>query len=126
MSYEKPMAQYPAVHFEDHVVEYPGRFREVSNPDGTIDHEPAEGDIIQIGTPLSAHNLNTMDHGIWSLFQEMAGLKDQMLSLAVVVSTLQGSLTNGIGSNIFFTEMLDATIEVLDGWVDVPNRRVVL
>ena len=56
MSYEKPMTQYPAVHFEDHVVEYPGRFREVSNPDGTIDHEPAEGDIIQIGTPLSAHN----------------------------------------------------------------------
>lgn len=126
MSYEQKLNEYPAVHFLDHVVEFPGRFREVANPDGTIDHEAAEGEIIQQGTPLSAYNMNKMDHGIWTLFQEMIGLKDQMLSLAVVVGTLQGSLTNGFSSNIFFTDMLDATVEVIDGWIDVPNRRVVL
>lgn len=126
MSYPDLMKDYDAIHYDDHVVEFPGRFREITNEDGTVDHEPAEGDIIQQGTPLSAFYLNRMDWGIWTLFQEMLGLKDKMINLEVIVSTLQGTVVNGMSSNVFFVDILDPEVTVIEGWIDEANRRVVV
>lgn len=126
MSYPELMKVYEAVHYDDHVVEFPGRFREITNPDGSIDHEPAEGLVLQQGTPLSAFYLNRMDWGIWTLFQELFGLKDKMINLEVIVSTLQGTVVNGMSSNVFFVEALDPEVTVIQGWIDETNRRVVV
>lgn len=126
MSFPELMSDYDAIHFLDHVVEYPGRFKEITNEDGTIDHEPAEGDIIQAGTPLSAFYLGRMDHGIWTLFQLMRDLKDDMLNLVLIVGALKGSIVNNMGSNIFFVEILDPEVEIIEGWIDEVNSRVVV
>ena len=50
--------------WKDEVVEHPGRYKEVTNTDGTVDHVKAPGEIIQAGTPINAANLNCMDEGI--------------------------------------------------------------
>ena len=48
----------------NHVTEHPGRVTDHVNPDGTHDHIPAEGEIIQQGTPNNAQSRNTMEDGI--------------------------------------------------------------
>lgn len=37
--------------WQDHVTEFSDRFIETDNGDGTISHEPVEGEVIQQGTP---------------------------------------------------------------------------
>ena len=48
----------------NHVTEHPGRVTDQVNPDGTHDHIPAEGEIIQQGTPNNAQSRNLMENGI--------------------------------------------------------------
>ena len=50
--------------WQDHVTEFPDRYRETPNSDGTITHTPDEGDVIQQGTPQNAANFNHMEDGI--------------------------------------------------------------
>lgn len=57
------MAYEPTI-WQDHVTEYENRYTEVQNEDGTVTHNPVEGEIIQQGTPLSATNFNHMEEGI--------------------------------------------------------------
>ena len=78
------MAEYPEILREynyeealDHVVEYPGAFRERDIGGGRILHEPDEGAIIQPGTPLSAKFFNRKEYAIWSLF----GLYEELFGL---------------------------------------------
>ena len=49
--------------WQDHVTEFENRFREQNNPDGTINHIPIEGTIIQQGTPQNAANFNNNEEG---------------------------------------------------------------
>ena len=42
----------------DHVTEFENRYREQTNPDGTITHLPVEGTVIQQGTPQNGKNFN--------------------------------------------------------------------
>lgn len=53
-------------YWQDHVTEFTDRFREVNNPDGTITHEPVEGEVIQQGTPQNARNFNALEEGVFS------------------------------------------------------------
>lgn len=48
----------------DHVTQYEDRYREQTNPDGTITHIPVEGEVLQEGTPQSAANFFHMECGI--------------------------------------------------------------
>ncbi|MGE7546121.1 hypothetical protein [Sporosarcina newyorkensis] len=52
---------YLRINFDDHIVEFPNRFRFVQNDDGTVSLEPDEGEIFQPGTPLNAETLSPMD-----------------------------------------------------------------
>lgn len=52
------------VYHVNHVTQYPGRVTDHVNPDGTHDHTPAEGQIIQQGTPNNAQSRNKMEDGI--------------------------------------------------------------
>ena len=50
--------------WKDHVTEYPNRRTITENPDGSVDVEKAQGEVIQQGTPQSATNFNNQENGI--------------------------------------------------------------
>ena len=52
--------------WQDHVTEFSDRFIETDNGDGTISHEPVEGEVIQQGTPQNARNFNNSEEGTFS------------------------------------------------------------
>lgn len=106
----------------DHIVEYPGRFKEWVDPeDATIvGHEPWEGQVIQQGTPVNAKNLNLRDHAIWTLYSLVNSLTNEVIRLQTEISTLTGSNeTNG-----FILEVTD--FEIIEGWYDVNGSKVVV
>lgn len=51
------------VEWKDHVTEFPSRRILNENPDGTVDVEKAQGEVIQQGTPQSATNFNNLENG---------------------------------------------------------------
>lgn len=55
---------YKRTKWDDHVVEFPSRYTETENGDGTITHEEAPGEIVQEGTPINATNLNNIETGL--------------------------------------------------------------
>lgn len=55
---------YTKTNWQDHIVEYPNRYRQVQNPDGSITLAKDPGNVVQQGTPLSATNLNKIEQGI--------------------------------------------------------------
>ncbi len=50
--------------WKDHVTQYPSRRQIAENPDGTVDVEKAQGEVIQQGTPQSATNFNNLEDGV--------------------------------------------------------------
>lgn len=55
---------YDPIVWQDEVVEFPYRYTETVNSDGTIEHKPAHGTEMKAGTPQSATNFNHMENGI--------------------------------------------------------------
>ena len=55
---------YGMTPWKDEVVQYPYRYKETQNSDGTVEHEPSPGTVMQEGTPQSATNFNHMENGI--------------------------------------------------------------
>lgn len=49
------------INFLDHVVEYPGRFKETDLGNNIVQHDPSPGEVVQEGTPLNAANMNLLD-----------------------------------------------------------------
>lgn len=57
---------YKRTFWKDHVTQYENRYTEINNADGTITHEPVEGEIIQQGTPQNEPNFNNIEEGIFA------------------------------------------------------------
>ena len=55
---------YKPTLWKDEVVEHPYRYKEVQNEDGSVEHNPDPGTILQEGTPQSAANFNNAEYGI--------------------------------------------------------------
>lgn len=55
--------------WQDHVTEFDDRYKEIDNGDGTITHEPVEGEVIQQGTPQNAANFNDLEERVWAAGQ---------------------------------------------------------
>ena len=133
------MAEYPEILREynyeetlDHVVEYPGAFRERDIGGGRILHEPDEGAVIQPGTPLSATFFNRKERAIWSLFQlyaELYGLYDagfpEMADILARLRRLEDAVFNDITTNPFRVrfQTLDG-ITVSEGTWNEPAARL--
>lgn len=49
------------VEFKDRIVEYPNRYKMVTNGDGTITLTPEPGVIVEPGTPLNAGNMKALE-----------------------------------------------------------------
>lgn len=87
---------YEATLWEDHVTEYEDRYIETKNDDGTINHIPVEGEIIQQGTPQNAANFNHIEEGVTNA-GELASL------LAITTMQQARSIENMIGEVITTT-----------------------
>lgn len=57
---------YKRQYWQDHVTQYENRFRETNNRDGTINHIPVEGEVLQEGTPQNASNFNNLEEGLFA------------------------------------------------------------
>ena len=55
---------YEPTYWKDEVVENPYRYKETQNSDGSIEHVPYPGEVLQEGTEQSAKNFNHMEQGI--------------------------------------------------------------
>ncbi|MCY9736992.1 phage tail protein [Paenibacillus alvei] len=55
---------YAPTEWKNREVERPRTFRMQNNPDGTVTLLPAEGNIIEPGTPIIAANMNKIEQGI--------------------------------------------------------------
>ena len=64
---------YVRTGWQDHAVERPRTYTEVTNPDGSKTFTPAPGEVVQQGTPLSAANLNHMEDGIAAAAEKVLG-----------------------------------------------------
>ena len=82
--------------WQDHVTEHENRYIETQNDDGTITHEPVEGEVLQQGTPQSATNFNHMEDGITNA-GELAAL------LAVERIHMQQQAADEAGETIVLT-----------------------
>lgn len=57
---------YNRTFWKDHVTQFENRFKEVTNADGTVTHEPVEGEVIQQGTPQNEPNFNNIEEGVFA------------------------------------------------------------
>ena len=55
---------YQRTVWKDHVVQFPERFVETVNPDGSIEHVKAPGNTIQEGTNQDAIHFNNLEEGL--------------------------------------------------------------
>lgn len=76
--------------WQDHVTEFTDRFIETDNGDGTISHEPVEGEVVQQGTPQNARNFNNSEEGTFSA--EVLGME------AIRTLILHQRALNGLAS----------------------------
>lgn len=118
---------FKRVNWADHIVEFPNRFKEIPQDDGTIIHEVHEGEVFQPGTPVNAENLNLYDGTIAEVVEVSNDHADKITSLAVEVATLKGSLLNNFDSNIFIENFANLDDLNVDGGVwDKENARIVV
>lgn len=86
--------------WEDEVVEYPYRYKETENPDGSIEHTPDPGEVFSEGTPQSANNFNHLERFGTFMAIEMANETLRMLLSTrrklegIVGEKIQVTLTN--------------------------------
>lgn len=89
---------YDLTNWQDRVVEFEDRYKEIQNEDGTITHEAVAGEVLQEGTPQSATNFNNIEKGIFEN-RVIELLNAQMNSLASV-EDLENALNKVEGGTV--------------------------
>lgn len=90
---------YTPINWKDEVVEFPRRYTEKANGDGTVEHTPSPGRTLQEGTAQSATNFNKMEAGIIGAL-ELSNENSRMIAsiqnrlAGIIGRTLQVKLTN--------------------------------
>lgn len=93
---------YKRIKWQDHVVERPRTYTEVTNSDGSVTHTPSPGEVLQQGTPQSATNFNNIEEGLqhfsiamdmlYTITQaQMRDKDDRIAALEEKVSALSGA-----------------------------------
>ena len=85
--------------WQDHVTQYTNRFNETTNPDGTKNLIPVEGQIIQEGTPQNALNFNNIETGILSGNEQAAELTRITLQQGRTIKGIVGEVGSTILTN---------------------------
>lgn len=90
------------INWKDHVVEYPGRFKETNLGNSLVQHEASPGEIRQQGTPQNAANFNEMDLAAFEAAQMGSHLAAALAQTDRGLSAVKGfsvdvTLTNTLG-----------------------------
>lgn len=83
---------YEATMWKDHVTEYEDRYIETKNDDGTINHIPVEGEIIQQGTPQNATNFNHIEEGVTNAGEVAALMAVMTMQQARSIKNMSGEV----------------------------------
>lgn len=86
---------YEKTNWKNREVERPRTFEKVENPDGTITLVPAEGNIIEPGTPIIAENMNNIEEGIEEAIQLASSLTKSDVGLSNVDNIKQMPIAGG-------------------------------
>ncbi len=89
---------YDLTNWQDRVVEFEDRYKEIKNEDGTITHEAVAGEVLQEGTPQSATNFNNIEKGVFEN-RVIELLNAQMNSLASA-ENLENALNKVEGATV--------------------------
>lgn len=81
---------YEPTYWKDEVVENPYRYKETQNSDGSIEHVPDPGEVLQEGTEQSATNFNHMEQGILEAHEISAEAVRMLKSVMRKVEGLDG------------------------------------
>jgi len=118
---------YKRQYWQDHVTQFENRYRETTNPDGSIQHTPVEGEILQEGTPQNARNFNNAEEGIFAANATAAELTRVALQQGRAIGKIKGetgtvTLTNTLAypfNNSIVTVSLAERRDTTDYTVDV-------
>lgn len=83
---------YEATMWKDHATEYEDRYIETKNDDGTINHIPVEGEIIQQGTPQNAANFNHIEEGVTNAGELAALMAVMTMQQARSIKNMSGEV----------------------------------
>lgn len=121
------------VYWKDHIAELADVRAEVDvgkDKDGNplIQHIRNDGIIFQEGTPVNAEHLGQMEYNDLINFTRIGMLEDVIKALQVQVATLIGQNQNNMPYNSFVASFKGdvSGLEVIEGWYDEINERVVL
>ncbi|NLV58674.1 MAG: hypothetical protein GXY67_07870 [Clostridiales bacterium] len=86
---------FERIQWTDEVVERPETYEEAVNPDGSITHTQAHGEVLQEGTPQSASNFNRIEEGLQhlSIAHDLLEVTQQMKARELEEKQLQFSST---------------------------------
>ena len=121
------------VYWKDHIAELADVRAEVDigkDKDGNplIQHIRNDGIIFQEGTPVNAEHLGQMEYNDLINFTKISMMEDVIRALQVQVATLIGQNQNNMPYNSFVASFKgeESGLEVIEGWYDEVNERVVL
>lgn len=121
------------VYWKDHIAELADVRAEIDvgkDKDGNplIQHIRNDGIIFQEGTPVNAEHLGQMEYNDLINFTRIGMLEDVIKALQVQVATLIGQNQNNMPYNSFVASFKgeESGLEVIEGWYDEVNERVVL
>ena len=83
---------YRPTRWQDHVSQFPDRFWEKKQADGSVLHIRDEGEILQEGTPQNAPNFNNIESGIVSALEQAAELTRISRHQQKLLANLQGEV----------------------------------
>ncbi|GHU42151.1 hypothetical protein FACS1894111_05590 [Clostridia bacterium] len=81
---------YDRQYWKNHVTQYEDRFKEQTNPDGSITHIPVEGEVVQEGTPQNATNFNNLETGVFSAHEIGSEVARQLLQQKRRLNMIEG------------------------------------
>lgn len=81
---------YNRTYWQNHVTEFENRYTEVVNDDGTVSHDPVEGEILQQGTPQDEKNFNNIEEGIVALYGTALQLVSSVRHHSQYIGNLNG------------------------------------
>jgi len=100
---------YTKTLWKDRLVEKPLTFNVQNNPDGTITLMPAEGQVIEAGTPIIANNMNNIEQGIENAHTQIDAHKAEYTKYHGTAGTAN-ALTVSIGTGLTFDLTKDGNL----------------
>jgi hypothetical protein len=116
------MSQYERTNWQDHTVEYPGRYRMTDNGDGTVTLTPVPGEVYTQGTPITAGRMNNIEDRI----DELAGIKLEMLWTNTSISSNFAAQTVNLSRAVKEGEICIIAYDLWGTNSDYPRRQIAL